>query len=255
MHRQIGQTVPESQDRPAVTGNSFLDSLPDATRIRLGRQLVETSLKRRDILVDSNESAKDVFFPTRSMISTITETLEGLAVEVGLAGHEGLSPISLAFGNAVARNVTVVQIPGSAHTMKAAAFLAELEADAELKQRALRFAEYSFAAGTQFTACNGIHDLQERFARWILMADDRMGTEEFTLTQEYSAQMLGVRRATVTAAAQSLSKEGLIFYRRGVMSVKDRVGLEDVACECYAAVNSDLLRLMGYGARQLRMRT
>ena len=212
--------------------------------------LTRRPVAKRQVLSEPDAPFTEVFFPIRSVISTLTRTLEGAAIEVGLAGHEGLSPIAVAFGSRVSRHTTVVQVADSALCMKADAFVAELNADPDLKRRALLYAEYSFAAATQFTACNGLHPVEERYARWILMADDRAGRPDFGLTQEYSAQMLGVRRASVTTVARAMSESGLITYHRGHVSVRDRVGLEEAACECYAAVNSDLQRLMGYGARQ-----
>lgn len=241
----------DSGERPPVTGNSFLDSLSAPTRVRLGRHLTRRVLKRREVLAEPGVPIADVYFPIQSMISTVTQTIEGASVEVGLTGHDGLAPLAIAYGSPVSRHLTVVQVPDSAMAMSAEAFLAELEADPELQRRVLRYAEYSFAAATQFTACNGLHPVEERYARWILMVDDRVGTEEFSLTQEYSAEMLGVRRASVTVVAKALSNEGLIAYRRGVMSVKDRAGLEESACECYSAVNGDLHRIMGYAARRV----
>jgi CRP-like cAMP-binding protein len=209
------------------------------------------TLEKRQVLAEPGIPVKTVYFPIHSMISTVTQTLAGSAVEVGMTGHEGFSPITIAFDSLVSRHITVVQVPDSAFAITAPAFLAELQADEELKRRALRYAEYCFAAATQFAACNGLHPVERRYARWILMTDDRVGLEEFQLTQEYSAQMLGVRRASVTNVARTLSDQGLISYRRAVMRVTDRAGLEEASCECYGAVNSDLQRLMGYGARQM----
>jgi CRP-like cAMP-binding protein len=242
--------VRRSADHLAVTGNSFLDSLSAPTRATLLPLLELRKLKKAQHVAEPNEPFSHVFFPIRSVISTVTLTEEGSAVEVGLAGHEGLSPLPIAFGSLTTRHSTVVQIPDSALCMSAEHFLLEFKADGALRDRCSRYAEYSFVAATQFAACNGVHPVEERYARWILMANDRVGTAEFSLTQEYSAQMLGVRRATVTTIAADLSKRGLISYQRGRVFVTDREGLEEAACECYAAVNEELQRLMGYGARQ-----
>jgi CRP-like cAMP-binding protein len=243
--------VAHSQNRSAVTGNSFLDALPEETRARLSGQLTLRPMGKRQVLAAAGAPIKDVFFPIHSMVSTVLHSLEGSAVEVGLAGHEGLSPLAVVFGALTSRHTSVVQIPDSAYCMSATAFLAEVAADELLKERVRLYGEYSFGAATQFAMCNGLHGVEERYARWILMADDRVGSSKFNLTQEYSAQMLGVRRASVTEVALTLSKVGLIAYRRGIMSVIDRDGLEEIACECYRSVNDDLQRLMGYGARQV----
>lgn len=246
--KQAGTVVPNLADHAALTGNSFLDRLPGPTRTRLLPLLKMRRVKRGEEVARPDEPFVNVRFPVRSVISTVTLTLEGAAVEVGLTGHEGLSPLPIAFGSLISRHATVVQIPDTALFMDANAFLAEFESDVAFRERCSRYAEYSFSAATQFAACNGVHPVEERYARWLLMASDRVGATEFNLTQEYSAQMLGVRRATVTNIALGLAKQGLIAYHRGTVFVTDREGLEDAACECYAAVNGDLHRLMGYSA-------
>jgi CRP-like cAMP-binding protein len=239
--------VATQSDPLPATGNMFLDSLTAPGRAKLSALLVEKKVAHAEVLSEPGELFKAVYFPIRSVISTVTVTVEGAAVEVGLAGNEGLSPLPVAFGSRRSRHGTVVQIPDSALCMGADEFLAAVKDDQELRERCSRLAEYTFAAASQFAACNGVHPVEERYARWILMAHDRVGLPEFSLTQEYSAQMLGVRRATVTNIALGLSKTGLITYRRGRIVITDRDGLEDAACECYAAVNGDLWRLMGYG--------
>ena len=237
-------------DQDGRTGNSFIDSLPEPVRSRLLPLFETRRLKAGLVLARPDEPFSDIMFPIRSVISTVMLTVEGSAVEVGLAGHEGLSPLPVTFGSLVSRHSTVVQIPDSALFIGTKAFLAEFRADVALRDQCSRYAEYSFGAATQFAACNAVHPVEERYARWILMANDRVGAREFSLTQEYSAQMLGVRRATVTNIASGLSQKGLISYQRGRVFVIDRDGLEDAACECYAAVNADLERLMGYSAQQ-----
>lgn len=240
----------DESDRLAVTGNSFLDSLPAASRASLVPVLSKSELKKGRVLAQPESLIEEVFFPVSSLISTLTSMAGGAAVEVGLAGHEGMSALALAFGSRRSPHNTVVQMADTAYCMGAVAFLDHLAGDTELRQRLLSYAEYSFNAATQFVACNGIHPVEERYARWILMAADRVGTSEIALTQEYSAQMLGVRRATVTQVAGVLTSAGLIQHGRGRITILDREGLQDYACECYAAVNAELERLMGYGARQ-----
>ena len=235
--------------RPVVTGNSFLDSLSVPTQAALMALLALGPLKKGRVLAEPGMPIDQVHFPVRSVISTLTRMLDGGSVEVGLAGHEGMSALPLAFGSRTSVHVTVVQIGDSAYSMDAQRFLALVNEHADLRDRALAYAEYSFSASTQFAACNRLHPIEERYARWMLMADDRVGTDEFALTQEYAAQMLGVRRAGVTVVAGTLSEAGLIAYARGHVRVLDRPGLTDAACECYGVVNAELRRLMGYGAR------
>lgn len=175
---------------------------------------------------------------------------DGGAVEVGFSGHDGFSPLVMAFGSQTSPHTTIVQIPDSAYSISTRVFLQEMKADADLSERLRAYAEYSFIAATQFAACNRLHPVAERYARWVLMADDRVGGGEFNLTQDFAAQMLGVRRAGVTVVALEMSNAGLVSYRRSYLQVLDRAGLVDAACECYGVVNSELKRLMGYGARR-----
>ena len=190
-----------------------------------------------------------VYFPVGCVISTVTEMDGGDAIEVGLAGREGMSALSMAFGSRTSAHATVVQIADSAYCMDADDYVRVLVADPALRDVMRAYAEYSFGAATQFAACNRLHPIVERYARWLLMANDRVRGEDFILTQEYSAQMLGVRRAGVTVVAGRMSEAGIISYSRGRVSILDRERLEDVACECYDAVNRELRRCMGYDIR------
>jgi CRP-like cAMP-binding protein len=247
MRRKIGRAMPNHHDGRAVTGNLFLDSLPSQSQAKLIPALTLGPLKKGQVLAEPGVQIDEIFFPVRSVISTVTRMLDGGAIEVGLAGREGMSALSIAYGSRISPHLTVVQIADSAYFMGAGPFLDQLHDDARLMKRVMAFAEYSFVAATQFAACNRLHPIEERYARWILMADDRVGNDEFLLTQEYSAQMLGVRRAGVTVVAGAMGKAGLITYRRGHVSLLDREGLERASCECYRLVNSELYRLMGYG--------
>jgi CRP-like cAMP-binding protein len=238
--------------RPGATGNLFLDALPAATAQRLVPMLSRMHLPRAEVLAQAGVEFEHLYFPIHCLISTITRMADGSAVEVGIAGHEGFSSMSLAFGSRISAHTTLVQIADSSYRMSAEAFSAEIRADSDLRERVLAYGQYAFTAATQFAACNRLHPVEERYARWLLMADDRVGSDEFALTQEYSAQMLGVRRASVTVVAGTMSQAGLIAYRRGRITVLDRDKLEAASCECYAAANDELERLMGYDVRRRR---
>jgi CRP-like cAMP-binding protein len=246
---RIAGFLPSHSDTPGSTGNSFLDALPAGTRAQLLPMLSLAHLDKGVVLAEPGRPIDKIYFPVRSVISTVSRMADGNAVEVGLAGHEGMSALSVVFGSRTTPHMTVVQISDSAHSMNAQQFLTLIDADEQLKRRVMAYAEYTFTAAAQFAACNRLHQIEERYARWILMAADRVG-EEFVLTQEYSAQMLGVRRPGVTLVAGTMSRSGLIAYHRGRISVLDRERLEETACECYALVNAELLRLMGYAARR-----
>ena len=248
--RQDGLKMAKDTLRAGRTGNLFLDTLPTTTANRLLPMLALVTLKRGRIVAEPGVPVKDIYFPLHSLISTITRMADGSAVEVGIADHEGLSTLAIAFGSQISSHITLVQIADSAYRMDAQSFAAQLEVDVDLRARLMAYAQYVFTAATQFAACNRLHPIEERYARWLLMADDRVGDGEFVLTQEYSAQMLGVRRAGVTVVAGTMSKAGLIAHRRGHVTVLDRDGLERASCECYGVVNDELKRLMGYDIRR-----
>jgi CRP-like cAMP-binding protein len=209
-----------------------------------------TRLAKGQIVAEPGVPAEAALFPFDCMISTIARMADGSAVEVGLAGPEGMSPVTLAFGSRTGTQTGVIQIGGSAYAMSASAFADRMQADSALHDRVLQYGHYSFNASAQFAACNRLHPIDQRYARWLLMADDRVGHGEFTLTQEYSAQMLGVRRAGVTVVAGEMSKAGLIAYHRGRITILDHAALLRASCECYAVVNDELLRLLGYDIRR-----
>ena len=231
------------------TGNSFLDTLSLGVRSRFRQHLEPHTLKQGVLLGEPGVEVDHIYFPVRGVISTVALMRDGNAVEVGFAGHDGFSSIAAAFGSRVTPHTTVVQIAGSVLRMPVDLFLQEAAADRELHRRAIAYGEYSFIAATQFAACNRLHAIEARYARWLLMANDRVGGEHFRLTQEYAAEMLGVRRASVTLVAGALSAAGAISYRRGNIKVLDRRRLTQTACECYGAVNDELQRLMGYSVR------
>lgn len=236
--------------RPGTTGNLFLDSLAPPTAAALLPLVLRVSLRKGQILAEPDVPVEMIYFPIRSVISTVNRMTDGTAVEVGIAGPEGFSSQALAFGDLTGTQTSIVQIPDSAYAMSAHAFIELVGNDIQLRNRARNYAHFVYAAAAQFAACNRLHPIIARYARWLLMADDRVRSDEFDLTQEYSAQMLGVRRAGVTVAAGELSDNGAIAYRRGHVSVLDRPRLEAISCECYGVVNAQLRRLMGYDIRR-----
>jgi CRP-like cAMP-binding protein len=240
--------------QPGTSGSLFLDALPWESALGLVPDVRLVRLTKGHVVAEPGVPAEAVFFPVDCVISAVTRMADGSAVEVGLAGPEGMSPVTLAFGSRTGTQTGIVQIGGSACTMSASVFGARMEADAALHDLVLKYGHYSFTASAQFAACNRLHPIDQRYARWLLMADDRVGDGEFTLTQEYSAQMLGVRRAGVTVVAGEMSKAGLISYHRGRITILDHAALLAASCECYAVVNDELLRLLGYDIRRAARR-
>lgn len=203
-------------------------------------------LPRGSVLAEAGERIERVAFPMGCVVSTVTQMSDGSGVEVGMAGREGISCPSLALGAQRSEHRLVVQVPGPARVLAASAVAEIVRASDDAQRRLLGFAEYAFNSATQFAACNALHDVPSRYARWLLMASDRSASDDLRLTQEYSAQMLGVRRPTVTVIAQSFSDAGLIATRQGLVTIADRAGLERAACECYGTVNRMLRRVTGF---------
>jgi CRP-like cAMP-binding protein len=244
--------MPLSHPDIVPSGNLLLDALRvTASGRELRAQLVE--IPTGEVLEEPMSASRHVFFPIHSVVSTTAHMEDGAAVEVGMAGREGMSALSAAFGTRGSVHRTVVQIGNSAHSVAADEFYDAFQRDATLRTVMLAYASYTFAAAAQFAACNRLHPVEERYARWLLMAHDRVDKPEFMLTQEYSAQMLGVRRASITVIAGRLREAGLIGYDRGHIRLIVLHGLQDAACECYGIMNGELIRLLGYDI-ELRQR-
>jgi CRP-like cAMP-binding protein len=233
-----------------TTGNLFLDALAPETLERLRPQLERVQLRAGEVVAPPNVPIAHVFFPIGSVISTITRMSDGTAVEAALTGREGIVGAWLALYQMSTAQESVVQIADSAWRMNADRFLLELRADPSLNEALLRYTHAGIIIAGQFIACNRLHEIQERYARWLLMAHDRVESDHFYLTQEYAGQMLGVRRVSVTLVAGEFARAGLISYRRGAVTILNRAGLEDIACECYGAVNDTLQALQGYTTRK-----
>ena len=222
--------------------NSVLRALSrqDGQRLLISHEQV--NLKYGDILCEPGKQLRHVYFPNSGIISLLTPVEGHASVEVGLVGREGMAGMALFLGVAVSPVRMLVQGSGTALRIKAAAFDHELKRNPPLR-RALNRYLYGFMAQVGQTAgCNRFHRIGARLARWLLMTHDRVDTNEFQLTQEFLAHMLGVRRAGVTLAARVLQKKKLIRYTRGKLTVLNRKGLERAACGCYRAVND----LSGY---------
>jgi CRP-like cAMP-binding protein len=170
---------------------------------------------------------------------------DGATVEVGVIGSEGMVGTSVLMGSETASLEAYVQIAGSALRMKTSFLIQEAEECRELRQRLLRYAQALMFQISQSAACNARHSVEERCARWLLTAQDRVGGNHVQLTHEFLGVMLGVRRAGVTVAAGTLQSAGLIRYHRGRVTVLDRPGLEAASCECYGLANEEYARLLG----------
>ena len=194
--------------------------------------LERVTLTFGDVLLQPGEPISHVFFPDNSLVSLLTE--EGKrAVEVGLVGNEGMVGIPLALGVDTSPVRAVVQGTGTAVRMKKSSFLRELRSHPALRNRLLRYSHALMAQVTQISACNRLHDIEARLARWLLMTRDRLRSNQFELTHEFLGHMLGVRRVGITQAAGELQRRKLIAYSRGNIRILDARGLERTSCRCY----------------------
>ena len=218
-------------------GNSILNDLPAAARKRVMAQMTPVSLKIKKVLFEPGEVISHVHFPLSGVVSLVTPLEDGNIVEVATIGNEGIVGVPLQAGGALAVRA-ISQVAGTTLQMEAGAFLAEFGGDGPLRDVVQNYTLALFGQISQAAACNRLHSNEERLSRWLLMSHDRVGTDEFDITHEFLGQMLGSRRATVTLSAGVLQAAGLIRYHRGRVAIQDRVGLEEVSCECYGVIRS-----------------
>ena len=225
--------------------NRLLQLLPDDERERLEATMLRVPIQPHDMLHRPGESMSNVYFPLSGVISLMTPLEDGSAVETATVGYEGMVGIHAFFGGGVIGNALAMgQVPGEALRMNADHFRAEVDGEGKLRQVMFSYAQALFAQIAQGVACNGAHTIPERCARWLLECHDRAGSDRFLLTHEFLADMLGVRRPSVTVAARTLQNAGVIEYSRGRISVLDREGLEEASCECYRVVKDEYRRLI-----------
>ena len=229
-------------DPPA---NRLLGLLPSRDYERLRPHLHRIPLEYRQSLYRANKAIEYVYFIETGVGSLVNTMRNGQAAEVGTIGNEGLVGLPILFGDDRAPTSVYVQVPGAGLKMKATLFKKELAQNASLRAVILLYAHAFFNQVAQYAACNHFHSLEQRCCRWLLMTHDRMQSDEFLLTQEFLAMMLGVQRTGVNAAAGTLQRAGLIRYKRGNVTIIDRRGLLNRSCECYGVSKREFDRLLG----------
>jgi CRP-like cAMP-binding protein len=234
-------------DDDRLRGNHLLDGLPTEERQRLGSVFARRPFAARDLVYEIGEPTKAIIFPIDSVFSLVSEMRDGRSVEVATVGNEGFVGVpAFLQGSFTNAHRAFCQIRGEALIAETAPFFEVVNGSSALHAALHRYTLALLTQIAQSSACNRLHAMQQRCVRWILMSHDRVSRDEFTLSQEFLAQMLGVRRATVSEAVSPLQADGLISYRRGAMTILVRPALERRACECYRIIQEEHRRLAGF---------
>lgn len=225
--------------------NRLLAALPAPEWTLISKHLTLVDLELGETLHRHGDPIAQVFFVESGFISALTVLLDGQPLEIGLIGMEGLAGFSVILGGDTSYSETMCQTGGQALRMPAATLRNVIEQTPHLRDLLLKYALLFQIQVSQTAACNAHHPLEQRLSRWLLAAHDRSEISQLSLTQDLIAVMLGVRRATVSVAASMLQKAGVIRYQHGKITILDRLGLENTACECYEAVAGEYRRLFG----------
>jgi CRP-like cAMP-binding protein len=228
---------------PSSYKNRVLSCLPKSEINRLEPLLEPAILNVNDTLLEAGEKVQAAYFLEQGLCSIVVEMKGGTTVEVGLIGKEGVVGAAAMIGAEYSPNRGFVQVAGSGFRVDSRKLQEQAERSAELRACLQRSTQGLMSLTAQTAACNRVHELPERLARWLLTAHDRLDTDRISITHEFLGMMLGTGRPTVTLAAGTLQKAGLILYSRGHVTIHDRKGLEAVACECYQVVHDQYVRL------------
>ncbi len=232
--------------------NRVLLALPTAAFERIWQLVEKVTLVRGRVVHLALKRIEFTYFVDHGLISLVKEMRDGRTVEIGAVGVEGLTDPAALFGADKAALDTIVQIPGEGYRIEVGALRRLIASDDALGAIMQNYARFAIRQLAQTAACNRLHALEERCSRWLLIAHDSALADTFPLTHEFLAMMLGAQRSGVSIAAHTLKKAGLINYERGVVTVIDRAGLEETACECYGTIQAELDELFPpQGSRQV----
>ena len=224
--------------------NRILAALPQAECDRFFASLQPVSLAQRQVLYEVGAPLECIYFIEGGIASVLTSMTDGSTIEVGMIGREGLVGAAALLGGEVSAQHVIIQAPSTALRMKAAECRAAFEQSAAVRAPVLRYVQTLLDLSAQTAACNRLHSIEQRCARWLLMARDRLDDDIMPMTHEFLSTMLGVRRAGVTETVGVLHRSGLIQNHRGAVIILDREGLEAAACECYRIDHERLMRLL-----------
>jgi len=222
--------------------NRLLAALPQEDWQALQPVLDERELPIGKVLFREDQQLQEVYFPQTCIVSTVAIFAEGATVEMATIGPEGMVDVSCALGGERALSRHIIQVPGLAHVMRLAAFRQAIEERPSLRTTLFRYVGAFLAQVSLTVACNAVHSVHQRAARWLLMCEDRVTGRRpdegapLRLTQEFLAEMLGTTRPTINSVAQAMQKSGLIRYGRASVTITDRSGLERTSCECYRLI-------------------
>lgn len=240
--RSSARSSSANRPPPAPSLNHLLAALPSDDYERIAPTLELVPLKLKKIIHKPGERIQHVYFPGGGFFSILTVLEDGGMVEVATVGREGMIGVSAVLDDNPVTALSMVQGETDfCFRMTADAFRREMDRHGAFYELLTRFGQALVGFIMQSAACNAMHTIEQRLARWLLMAQDRMGRDDFPLTQEFAAMMLGASRPTVTVVAGTLQKAGLITYQRGHVTIVDREQLESASCECYRTA-TDLLR-------------
>ena len=224
--------------------NLLLNVLPAKIIERMFPQLELISMKLGEVVYESGDPLQHVYFPTTAIISLHCITENGASIEIAGVGNEGVVGIALLMGGNTMPSMATVNTAGFAYRLKRQLMIDEFNQAGPMMHLMLRYTQALITQISQTAVCNRHHSIEQQLCRWLLLTLDRLPTQELTITQELIASMLGVRREGITEAAGNLQRAGLISYRRGHITVLNRLGLESRSCECYNVVKKEFHRLL-----------
>jgi CRP-like cAMP-binding protein len=230
---------------PVPHGNRLLARLPPGEYQRLLPRLQLVPLPLKHVLYEARSLFDYAYFPNWGVVSALTVMDDGRAIEVATIGDEGMVGLPLLVGDKTTANRMIVQVPGVALRMAEDVLRDEISRDSPLRRLLVLYHAAYLAQISQAVACNGLHSVHQRCCRWLLMTQDRAHSNVFPMTHEFLAEMLGVRRSTVSEVLEPFKEEGLIRYSRGKCTVLDSEGLKAGSCECYRRINEEFERLFG----------
>ncbi|SAL06449.1 Crp/FNR family transcriptional regulator [Caballeronia arationis] len=231
-------------DTPLLNQNHLLSVLPETERARLAPHLVPIEMTLGDVVYESGDRQRFIYFPTTSIVSLLYVMEDGASAEIAIVGNEGLIGIALFMGGETTPSRAIVQSAGTAFQLEAQILKQEFIRGGPVQRLLLRYTQALITQMAQTAVCNRHHSIDQQLCRWLLLSMDRLPSNELKMTQELIANMLGVRRSGVTEAALKLQDAGLIRYGHGHIQVLDRPGLEKRVCECYRVVKREFDRLL-----------